>query len=81
MWPSTTLETTESVAHLVDQVLDLLNDGKWHSEGEILRITHIPPQENEAILAFLSKLMFIEKDEEGHKARIKQLTEEFWHKL
>jgi len=79
--PPKTQETTVSVAYLLDQILDLLNNGSWHSEGEISRITHLPPQETEAFLAFLSKFMFIENDVEGHRVRIKPSTEEFWHKL
>jgi len=70
-----------SIAYLLDQVLDLLNDGRWHSEGEISRITHLPPQETGAILAFLSKFKVIENDEKVPRARISPLTEEHWHKL
>ena len=74
-------ETRVNIAYVLDQVLILLSDGRWHTEEEISKMIHLSLQETGAILTFLLRFAFIQKDEEGNRAKISPLTEEHWHRL
>jgi len=74
-------ETRVNIAYVLDQVLILISDGRWHTQEEISKMIHLSLQETDGILTFLLRFAFIQKEEEGNRAKISPLTEEYWHRL
>ena len=62
---------------IIDAVLSLLKDGKWHNLAEIAK--KLPSHEFrvEMIVRFLSDYGFVEFDKKGQKVKLNSLTREF----
>ena len=62
---------------IIDAVLGLLKDGKWHNLAEIAK--KLPSHEFrvEMIVRFLSDYGFVEFDKKGQKVKLNSLTREF----
>ena len=63
------LENPMSLAYLLDQVLAMLKDGRWHSEEEVSKRIQLIPRKTEAVIAFLTRFKFIERDDKRRKVR------------
>lgn len=66
---------------VIDEILWLLKDGKWHSLGEISKKTSINESRAQKITSFLSSYSFIEFDKAGRKVKLHPLTLEFINEI
>ena len=58
----------------IDEILQLLNDGKWHNLREITRKTSLNALTAQLMINFLSSNGFIESDEKGWKVKLRPTT-------
>jgi predicted transcriptional regulator len=58
-------------------MLEILNDGKWHTLNEIRQKTEIDQKQAEQAISFLEEYDFIITDEEKKKAKLDQKTQQF----
>jgi hypothetical protein len=65
----------------VDDILKLLEDGKWHDLKEIRDKTKLHDLKVENITKFLARYNFIKLDKEGQKAKLNNLTLDFLKKI
>lgn len=70
-----------SASDLLDKVISILIDGKWHEKKEIYKRVNHPPRATGVILTFLSKFMFIEIEEKKHRVRVKPSIIKYLKKL
>jgi len=55
---------------VVDEILELLNDGKWHSLSEVVEKSRLSEFKAETVMGFLAEYHFIQLDRERKKARL-----------
>jgi hypothetical protein len=61
----------------IDQILELLQDSKWHPEGEIKNLVSLPEEKIQTIFEFLEENMFISQDKDGGRVKIENLGLQF----
>jgi len=54
----------------IDEILDVLKNGKWHDLKEISEKTNLHKIKVELLTSFLAAYDFIELDEKEHKTRL-----------
>jgi len=57
----------------VSKILELLEDGEWHSLDEMQRKTRLSLQEIKKAIEFLAKYDFIVLDESGKRVRLSKV--------
>lgn len=62
---------------LVNEMLVLLKDGKWHNLEEIARNLRSNEIKTQIVVRFLSSYDFIEFDEKRHQVKLRPLILEF----
>jgi len=62
---------------VIETVLSLLKDGKWHDLPEIAKKIATHQFRVEMIAIFLSDYGFVEFDKKGQKVKLNSLTREF----
>jgi len=65
----------------VDDILKLLENGKWHDLKEIKKKTQIHDFDITSIAKFLAQYKFIKLDEEGKKVKLDPSTRNFLNKI
>lgn len=65
----------------IDDILDVLKDGKWHSLKKISEKTRLHELKVELLTNFLAEYDFIELDEKEHKTRLTQPLLDFLRKV
>jgi DNA-binding IclR family transcriptional regulator len=65
----------------IDEILGLLNDGKWHNLREIKRKTSLNAITVQIMINFLSSYGFIESDEKGWKVKLRPTTLAFINEI
>ena len=55
---------------IVDEVVEILKDGKWHSLSEIAKRLKLKPKKTEGILQFLAECDFATFDQKNNTAII-----------
>jgi len=59
---------------LVDEVLELLKDGKWHDIEETVKKLRLDAKVIQKITAFLAQYGFIQLDKDHRRARLSPQT-------
>ena len=65
----------------IEEILELLKDGKWHDLNEIIKETRLTRSRLEKITNFLAEYNFIQLDKEAQKARVTPPTQSFLKKI
>jgi len=65
----------------VDDILKLLENGKWHDLKEIEKKTQLQDLNIVSVTKFLAKYNFIKLDKEGKKAKLDPSTQDFLKKI
>jgi len=65
----------------VDDILKLLENGKWHDLKEIEKKTQLQDLDIVSVAKFLAKYNFIKLDKEGKKAKLDPSTQDFLKKI
>ncbi len=65
----------------IDDVLRLLENGKWHDLREMEENTQLHDCDISSILRFLVQYDFIKLDKEGKKAKLASSTRDFLNKI
>jgi DNA-binding IclR family transcriptional regulator len=66
---------------VIDKLLDMLMDGKWHTAKEITDKTRIEENKARLITSFLREFQFIQEDKKTGRIRLSALTKELFQKL
>ena len=61
----------------LDEILEMLSDGKWHSIAEISSIFHIEEEKMIEVLQFLMNFELVEYDEAEKRAKITDIGRSF----
>jgi len=67
--------------HKVDDILKLLEDGRWHDLNEIGKKIQLRDLGVKSVTQFLARYNFIELDKGGQKAKIGPSTQDFLRKI
>jgi DNA-binding IclR family transcriptional regulator len=59
------------------RILEILNDGKWHTLNEIQQKTEIDQKQAEQAISFLKEYNFIITDKTKNKARLDEKIQQF----
>ena len=62
---------------VIDEILDLLKDGKWHTMNEVMEKSRLNEFKAETVMSFLAEYSFIQQDKEHKKARLTPPTLDF----
>ena len=65
----------------IDELLELLEDGKWHELNEIIEKSRLRKFKAEIITNFLAEYAFIQLDKERQKARLTPPELDFLKKI
>jgi len=65
----------------IEEILELLKDGKWHDLKEIIEEIQLTRSGAETITNFLAEYNFIQLDKEHQKARVTPPTHSFLKKI
>ena len=65
----------------IDEILELLEDGKWHDIKEITKKSNLQEFKVEMICGFLSEYAFIDFDKEQQKTKLTTTTLKFIEKI
>ena len=65
----------------IDQILQLLKDGKWHDVNEIAEKTALPQSKIKLAFEFLNEYDFAQLKENNESAKLKQSIVEFVEKI
>jgi len=65
---------------MIDVLLDLLEDGEWHTLEEVQDCLGCSARKAQAVLSFLSSFDLVELDEAG-RARMEARMRTAWRKL
>lgn len=66
---------------VIDEILWLLKDGKWHNLGDTAKKASVHELTAQTITRFLSSYKFMEFDEENRKVRLRPLTLDFINEI
>lgn len=69
------------VLHVVNVILDLLVDGKWHSLTEIAGKTGLTEVKVDIVSSFLAEYDFVKLDKEDRKIRLAVSVVDFLRKI
>jgi predicted transcriptional regulator len=61
----------------IDEILELLEDGKWHDIKEVMEKSNLQEFKVEMIYAFLTEYTFIDFNKEQKKAKLTPATLKF----
>ena len=61
----------------IDQILELLQDSKWHAEGEIEDLVSLSEEKIQMIIGFLAENRFISHDKGENRVKIENLGMQF----
>jgi DNA-binding IclR family transcriptional regulator len=70
-----------SVLSKVDDILKLLENGKWHDLKEIGEKTQLHDLDVKNVAKFLAQYNFIKLDKEGKKAKLDSSAQDFLKKI
>jgi predicted transcriptional regulator len=59
------------------EVLEILNDGHWHSADEIRTKTNLNAKQSKKIIEFLNTYEFVAVDREKNRVKIKETVRKF----
>jgi len=65
----------------VDDILKLLEDGRWHDLNEIEKKIQLHDLRVKSVTKFLAQYNFIELDKGGQKAKLCPSTQDFLRKI
>ncbi len=65
----------------IDDILNLLENGKWHDLKEIGKRIQLKDLDIASITKFLAQYDFIKLDKEGKKAKLDSSTQDFLKKI
>jgi len=65
----------------IDEVLELLKNGKWHSLNEVMEKSRLSEFKAETVVNFLAEYNLIQLDREREKARLTPPTLSFLEKI
>mgnify|MGYP001044479011 CR=1 FL=1 len=65
----------------VDDILKLLENGKWHDLKEIGKRIQLQDLDIASVTKFLTRYSFIKLDKEGKKAKLDSFTRDFLKKI
>ena len=65
----------------IEEILELLKDGKWHDLNEIIEEARLTRSGAETITNFLAEYNFIQLDKERQKVRVTPPTQSFLKKI
>ena len=65
----------------LDDILELLENGKWHDLKEIKKKTQLYDFDITSIAKFLAQYNFIKLDKEGKKAKLDSSAQDFFKKI
>jgi len=65
----------------IDELLELLEDGKWHGLNEIMEKSRLCKSKAETITDFLAEYDFIQLDKERQKAKLTRSALNFLKKI
>lgn len=54
----------------IDEILEVLNDGKWHDSKQIMEKSGLPEFKIQMILSFLAEYNFVELDKKRQKTKL-----------
>jgi len=61
----------------IDEILELLEDGKWHDIKEVIKKSNLQEFKVEMIYGFLAEYAFIDFNKEQQKAKLTPTTLKF----
>jgi len=61
----------------IDEILELLEDGKWHGTKEVMEKSNLQEFKVEVIYGFLAEYAFIDFNKEQQKAKLTHTTLKF----
>jgi len=65
----------------IDEILNILKNGKWHDLREISEKTHLREVKVQMLTQFLAQYNFVELDEREHKTRLTKPLFNFLKKI
>ena len=65
----------------VNDILELLENGRWHNLEEIRKKIQLQDLDITSVTQFLAKYKFIKVDKEGKKAKLDFSTQDFLKKI
>lgn len=65
----------------IDDLLELLEDGKWHNTREIMDYSKFHELKVEMVMNFLSEFGFVELDGKGQKVKLAPSLYKFLRKI
>jgi len=65
----------------VDDILKLLEDGRWHDLNEIIKKIELQDLKVKSLTKFLAQYNFIELDKDGKKAKLGPSIQDFLKKI
>jgi len=71
------LQRGETTRTKIGKILEILNDGQWHSIEDIKLTEKLNDSQSKAITKFLSVYDFITLDEENKKMKLKETARKF----
>jgi len=66
---------------IIDEILGLLKDGKWHDLDQIMKEFRLTKSEAETVTNFLAEYNFIQLDKERQRARLSPPALSFLKKI
>jgi len=69
------------VLSAIDEILELLGDGKWHDIKEAVKKSNLQEFKVEMIFAFLAEYAFVDFDKEQKKAKLSPTTLKFFREI
>ena len=70
-----------SVLPRVNDILELVENGKWHDLKEIEKKIQLQDLDITSVIKFLARYNFIKLDKEGKKAKLDPSTQDFLNKI
>lgn len=69
------------MSHAVDTVIEVLEDGRWHTIREISRKTKVNDFKIEVLATFLADYSFLDLNRREKKAKLSKVFAEFLKKM
>lgn len=66
---------------VIDEIMELLKDGKWHGMNEVTEKSRLSEFKAETVMSFLAEYDFIQLDKERRKARLTPPTLDFLEEI
>lgn len=65
----------------IDEILELLEDGKWHDIKEAIKKSNLQESKVEMIYSFLAEYTFVDFNKEQQKAKLTPTTLKFLREI